>query len=93
MEPSKERKLEDIENPTVREWVRDYITRKWAEADDPVQQKVGATTAKDFVAWLVWYKNLPEECAENVESNFRELYCRHRLQGRLDNIPDRKSVV
>ncbi len=52
--------------------------------DDPVDRLVRDCTPAEFVEWLVKYKKLPPEQAENVEINLREQFKWHRLQGRLD---------
>lgn len=85
--PYKEKTLEDIENTKVRAWIKEYLETKWHETDDPVADLVRDLPAKYIVAWLVWYKDLPEEAAENVESNIRRSLCAYRFQGRLDRSP------
>lgn len=85
-----EKKIEDIENVTVREWVSDYL--KHRRAGDPVEQLIPQITSWSFVAWLVWYKGLDEDVAENVESNLREQFRWARLQGRLDR-PSFAAIV
>lgn len=54
---------------------------------DPVDRMIPDCTAAEFTAWLVEYKGVHPECAENVESNLREQFRWHRLQGRLDRSP------
>lgn len=55
------------------------------DREDPVLRAVRDLTAKEVVEWLVKYKGLPESSADNVESNLREQFKWHRLQGRLDH--------
>lgn len=51
---------------------------------DPVGRMVCDLTPKEFVDWMVKYHGLPADTGETVESNLREQYKWHRLQGRLD---------
>lgn len=51
---------------------------------DPVEQLVRDCSAAEMVEWLVKYKHLHPNEAENVEINLREQFRWHRLQGRLD---------
>lgn len=57
---------------------------KCNERKDPVDQMVRDMTAKEVVDWLVEYHRLPKSSASTVESNLREQFKWHRLQGRLD---------
>jgi hypothetical protein len=57
------------------------------ERTDPVARMVRDMTAKEFVEWMVEHHALPAGSASTVESNLREQYKWHRLQGRLDNNP------
>jgi len=54
---------------------------------DPVSRLVRNIEAREMVQWLVQYHGLPESSAETVESNLREQFKWHRLQGRLDARP------
>jgi hypothetical protein len=67
-----------------------YDNRRYKEfacssRPDPVDRMVRDCTAAEFTDWLVWAKSMPEECRENTESNLREQFKWHRLQGRLDH--------
>lgn len=62
-------------------------TNAYEERIDPVDSMVRDCTAKEFVGWLVQYKKLSPDQAENVEMNLREQFKWHRLQGRLDRRP------
>lgn len=61
--------------------------RSCDERRDPVARMVRDLTAREFVDWLVEHHGLPKGSADTVESNLREQYKWHRLQGRLDNNP------
>ena len=54
---------------------------------DPVDRMIRDLTPAETVAWLVRYKGLSEDVADNVESNLRESFKWQRLQGRLDQTP------
>ncbi|HDR9065494.1 TPA: hypothetical protein ACU967_002251 [Burkholderia contaminans] len=51
---------------------------------DPVNRLVRALTAKEITVWLVEHHGLKPGARETVESNLREQFRWHRLQGRLD---------
>jgi len=57
------------------------------ERPDPVDRAIRDMTPAEFVDWLIEYKGLNPQCRDNVESNLREQYKWHRIQGRLDRSP------
>lgn len=66
---------------------------KWSERKDPVARMVCDSTAEEFVEWMVKYKKLDPAQAENVESNLREAFKWHRLQGRIDRSPLLQTIA
>lgn len=61
-----------------------YKFERAVQSDDPVQNMTSAMSPKSTVNWLIEYHGLPEKSRKTVESNLREQYRWHRLQGRLD---------
>jgi hypothetical protein len=54
------------------------------KSDDPVQRMVSAGTPEFFVTWLIEHHGAKESSRKTIESNLREQFRWHRLQGRLD---------
>jgi hypothetical protein len=52
--------------------------------EDPVERMVADCTAEEFVDWLIWRGSVEQHEKDTIESNLREQFKWHRLQGRLD---------
>ena len=63
------------------------------ERTDPVARMVTDLTAEEMTDWLIEHHGLNESSRQTVESNLREQFRWHRLQGRLDRDDTAKTVA